>query len=376
MKQRDLKLCVFLSDPMSRLYIKGEIKARYYNPDNLFSRVHMISFSDADIAAEKVQTTVGDAKLEIHCVGKPNFFNLALIFRRISLLIKKIGPDLLRAYDISLRGALVCYFAKKVRTPCVISIHNNFEEQRKYDKRPILQLRRLFERYALINCDTLICVSQTLKRYAQKYRTRTIRVIYNRVDLNRFASFKENNLQDHSPFKLLSVARLVAQKNQECLIRAIKDLDVRLTLIGSGPKHSQLSRMAGALGIREKLEFIPSVPHSQIEKYYHQADLFILSSHYEGFCIPIIEAMAAGLPIVASNLEVISELVNGSACLCKNNPDDFKKTIELLMDNRQLRAELGKKARERAALFNSTGLELQERKSCEELLNTMDRERR
>jgi len=369
MRNNGLKLFVFLADPMSRLYSKGEIKERYYNPDNLFSQIDMISFSDSDIAADKVRIIVGDAKLKIHSVGKPNIFNLLLILRRIGRLLKIIHPDLLRAYDISLRGALACYFSKKMNIPSVISIHNNFDEQRNYDSRPILQLRRPLERYSLNNCDTLICVSETLKGYAQRYRTKNIRVIYNRVDLNRFSVSGKRDLQSDGPFKLLSVARLVSQKNQECLIKAIKDLDVKLTLIGDGPKFSHLERVARALGVTGKVEFIPSVPHNRIQDYYRNADIFVHSSHYEGFCIPVIEAMATGLPIVASDLEVISELTDGCARLCPNNPGDFAAALKQLMADRKLCNDLGEKARKRAAIFSSIDLETEERACYQELLD-------
>ncbi len=372
MIDKHLKLCIFLTDPMIRLYNKGEIKERYYNPGNLFNQVDMISFSDRDIEADKIRIIVGDAKLKIHSVGKPNIFNLFLILRRIKRLLNIIHPDLLRAYDISLRGALTCYFSKKMNVPSVISIHNNFRQQRNFDKRLILQLRRPLERYSLMNCDLLICVSETLKRYAQKYAPKRIRVIYNRVDLSRFSSLSKKSQQDHEPLRLLTVARLVDQKNQECLLKAIKDLNVKLTLIGSGPKYTRLRRMAEDLGITQKIDFIPSVPHNQIQRHYHQADLFVLATHYEGFCIPIIEAMAAGLPIVASNLEVISELTDGCALLCENTPKDFAEAIRDLIDQPQLRSQLGKRARDKALSFSSTELESKERGSCEELFSIAD----
>jgi len=369
MSDKSLNLCIFLTDPMKRMYEKGEIKPRYYNPNNLFSQIDMISFSDSDIAADKVRIIVGDAKLKIHSVGKPKIFNLLLILRRISRLLKIIHPDLLRAYDISLRGALACYFAKKLSIPSVISIHNNFDEQRKHDKRPILLLRRFLERYSLVNCDLLICVSESLKRYAQRYGPKGIRVIYNRVDLSRFSSLGRGNLNNSRPLKLLSVARFVDQKNQECLLRAIKDLGVHLTLIGSGPKRQALMKIARDLGIEQKIEFIPSVSHNRIQDYYRAADIFVHSSHYEGFCIPIIEAMATGLPIVASDLEVISELTNGCARLCPNNPQVFADSIRQLVSDPKLCRELGNRARERAQTFNSAGLENKENDCYQELLN-------
>lgn len=328
----------------------------------------MVSFSKADIDTKKIQTVAGDARLFIHCVGRAGIFNLASVLRRIAIIIRQVKPDFIRAYDISLRGALACYYARKSGIPSVISIHSNFDEQRKHDKRPLLQLRKLFERYSFSNCDMLICVSETLRRYAQKYNPKILRVIYNRVDLENFAPQKKDKPVERTR-RLLSVARFVYPKKQECLIRAIKDLDVKLVLIGSGPLRDPLKKLAQNLGIIHKLEFIPSVPHNRIHEYYRQADIFVHSSHYEGFCIPIIEAMAAGLPIVASNLEVLSELSAGCAYLCENNPNNFRDAIKKLMENRQLRTELGEKARRRSVIFNSIDLEKKEKKAYQELLD-------
>lgn len=63
------KLCVFPNDPIIEYYKKGEIKSRYYNPDNFFEKVHFISFIENDIEEFKVQTLVGSAQLKIHSVG-------------------------------------------------------------------------------------------------------------------------------------------------------------------------------------------------------------------------------------------------------------------------------------------------------------------
>ena len=327
----------------------------------------MVSFSKADIDTKKIQTVAGDARLFIHCVGRAGIFNLASVLRRIAIIIRQVKPDFIRAYDISLRGALACYYARKSGIPSVISIHSNFDEQRKHDKRPLLQLRKLFERYSFSNCDMLICVSETLRRYAQKYNPKILRVIYNRVDLENFAPQKKDKPVERTR-RLLSVARFVYPKKQECLIRAIKDLDVKLVLIGSGPKSDSLKKLAHKLGIMHKLEFISSVPQSRIHEYYRQADIFVHSSDYEGFCIPVIEAMACGLPIVASDLEVVSELTNGCASLCSNNPQDFTDAIKRLFSDPKLCQEAGEKARKRAEIFSSPELEKKEKDCYQELL--------
>ena len=73
-----LKLCVFSNDPIISYYNKGEIKPRYFNPNNFFDEIHIISFIDNDIDSSKVQTLAGDAILHIHPVGKLNTFNIVI----------------------------------------------------------------------------------------------------------------------------------------------------------------------------------------------------------------------------------------------------------------------------------------------------------
>jgi hypothetical protein len=60
------KLCVFPNDPIISYYMKGEIKDRYYNPDNVFDEIHIISFIDTDVDASLVQKIAGNGKLIIH----------------------------------------------------------------------------------------------------------------------------------------------------------------------------------------------------------------------------------------------------------------------------------------------------------------------
>ena len=63
-----MKLCIFPNDPIIAYYQKGEIKERYFNPENLFDEIHIISFTDKEIDVSKVQQIAGNAKLIIHTV--------------------------------------------------------------------------------------------------------------------------------------------------------------------------------------------------------------------------------------------------------------------------------------------------------------------
>ena len=147
------------------------------------------------------------------------------------------------------------------------------------------------------------------------------------------------------PVSILSVGRLVTQKYQECLIRAIERLPAVLTLIGDGHLRSHLETLASSLGLGDRTTFVASVSHAQIAERYRHADIFAMATHYEGFCIPVLEAMAAGLPIVASKIPPIEEIVGDCGILVDNDPAAFAAALRTLIQDPALRAALGGRAR-------------------------------
>ena len=369
-QKRKLKLCIFLSDPLKVYYQKGEIKEGYYNPKGIFDEVHIVSFCDKDIDEEKVQEVAGRGKLFIHCLAQADFiniFSLLSLRNKIMDLIKNISPDAIRAYDASLRGALACYCAKKLHVISFVSIHTDYDEQRKYDKRPALKLRKFLERYVLANADIVICVSEHVKAYALRYRKGPIEIVYNSVDLGRFKKEKDK-FTDSAVVNILCVGRLNAGKNQECLIKAIQHLDVKLTLVGDGNLYGYLTKMTRELNIEGKVNFVKSVPHREIHRYYQEADIFAISSRYEGFCIPLIEAMACALPIVASDIPAIREVVNGCGVLVENYPAAFRNEFQRLIRDVDFSRELGKKGMERARMFDLSDAEEKQGRIYEEAI--------
>ena len=83
-------LVVFPNDPIKAYYKKGEIKERYYNPCNFFDEVHIISPCDKDIEEDKVQTIVGNAKLNIYPIGKFNPLKFFSYRNKVLKLVKEI----------------------------------------------------------------------------------------------------------------------------------------------------------------------------------------------------------------------------------------------------------------------------------------------
>ncbi len=356
---RSLKLCVFLTDPMRIYYKKGEIKTMYYNPRDVFNEVHMISFCRKDINPDVIKEVAGSAKLFIHSVGNINIFFLPFTIIKISYLIKKISPDIIRAYDPSLRGVIAVLCGKKFGIKTVISLHANLDEQRIFRKEFKFKIRKFLERFSLSNASKVICVTDYLVSYARRNGAKDITVIYNRVDIKRFSNDRKRD--GNTVKEILCVARLDSQKYQECLIKALKSLDMHLTLIGSGKMEKYLKKLVTELGVSNKIRFIDSVANKEISIYYNMADIFAIATHYEGFCIPLIEAMASGLPIVASDILPIREVLGDAGILLENKPEVFSDTFRRLRDDKNLYKSLSQAGKRRVLTFDSEIIENKEK---------------
>ena len=178
---------MFLTDPLRAFHEKGEIKPRYYNPQDLFSDVHFISPAAEDIAPAAVQCLVGPARLVIHPLGPRYYATAWSRFGAVARAAAAAAPDVVRAYDPALRGALAVHWARRLGVQAVVSIHADFDEQRRYEPRLSRRARVLFERYTLARADAAICVTRHVQRYAARHGAPRPTVIFNRVDTGRFA---------------------------------------------------------------------------------------------------------------------------------------------------------------------------------------------
>lgn len=163
------KLVVFPNDPIYKYYQKGEIKPRYYNSGNLFGEVHLISLCKQDIEAERVQTLVGDARLMIHSIGRPSPLSFPFYFSRALSLVTQIRPHVIRGHGIWQAGSLATYVGKSLNIPTIVSLHNDHNELRKYDKAFKYKLVKILEWYTLHYTDCAICVSKHVERFARRY---------------------------------------------------------------------------------------------------------------------------------------------------------------------------------------------------------------
>jgi colanic acid/amylovoran biosynthesis glycosyltransferase len=156
-------------------------------------------------------------------------------------------------------------------------------------------------------------------------------------------------------FEVICVGRLVAAKGQHVLLAAILQLQasgraVRLRLVGDGPDRESLEAYVDKSGIAESVVFEGAVNQDRIRDLYATADIFALASFAEGIPVVLMEAMAMGIPCVATWINGIPELVRDSIdglLVPPSDVDAFASAIARLMDDAELRHRLGAAGRER-----------------------------
>lgn len=378
--QRAYRLVVFPNDPIYKYYQKGEIKAGYWNPGNMFAEVHLISLADGEVEAEKVSSLAGDGQLFIHAIGRPSYGELLRLGKyrdKVLALVAQINPHLIRAHNPSLHGWLATQCARKLVIPSIISLHADYSRCHNfrilglgYFPRFIRSVaeRLLFESHALGHADRILPAYAFPARYARSFRQAGIEVIYNKVFSDKFGSGEKKR---NGRFSILSVGRHIPGKNPEPLIRAIEHLDVELVLIGTGPLTNRAKQVVQQLGIGEKVRFIDAVPNESIHEYYQAADVFAIAIEYPGICIPVLEAMAASLPIVVPKplWEDEPELLGSDAAVVvENSPWGFRDAFAKLMEDSELRQQLGTKAREKFAAVEGGIMERREAQLFHELI--------
>lgn len=205
------------------------------------------------------------------------------------------------------------------------------------------------------HADFVISNSQGLKELALRSNPqKEIGVIYNGIDVEEFSPAQQKGEQEE--FTILCVSRVTPRKGIRFLIQAFKLLsgryhNARLVIVGDGNEKKSLEDLVLSLDIREKVNFAGVVGHEKVATYYRKADVFVLPSLNEGMSNVILEALACGLPVVATDTggtkELVTEGVNGLIVKMRS-ADDLADKIEKLMLDSQLKNQMGAQSRKLA----------------------------
>lgn len=151
------------------------------------------------------------------------------------------------------------------------------------------------------------------------------------------------------PLRLLSVGRLSVQKNVPRLLEAMARVQapIELVLVGDGDERPRIERMIETLGLRN-VRLVGAAHGGELLDWFRWGQAFVLSSDKEGLPLALLEAMAAGLPIVATDVPGTHELLQGYGILTGVDPAELAAGITRLAEDPALRAELARRGRAHA----------------------------
>jgi glycogen(starch) synthase len=219
---------------------------------------------------------------------------------------------------------------------------------------------RPFVRYLWDDANALVSVSEGLREHAITVhpQVQDIMVIPNGVDTDEF---RPRPTPHPGPVTILCVARLIRRKGIDYLIDAAALLRERTTtpfqivVVGDGYHRSGLEQHVAKEGLDAYFTFRGGVPHQELPPLYQAADVFCLPSLAEGMANVLLEALASGLPLIATktsgSLEIVHPHRNG---MLVNQADaaDLAEKLLMVIENPALRQQFGSESRRRAALFS------------------------
>jgi glycosyltransferase involved in cell wall biosynthesis len=269
-------------------------------------------------------------------------------FWEVVSALKDLRPDLVTAHGAKV-GILGRLAARLLRVPLVVTVHG----WACAPGTPPLQaaVSRRLERTIGPLASKVITVSEFDRRFGVDARL---------VSENRVVTV-HNGMPDvspelragpgRSPVRLVMVARFEPQKDHATLLRALGGLlshSWDLDLVGDGPLRPAMETLASSLGIRERVHFLGQ--RRDVDQILSQSQISVLVSNWEGFPLSILEAMRAGLPVVASGVGGVAEAVedgNTGYVVPQGDTDTVRDRIERLLASPALRVELGTNGRRR-----------------------------
>lgn len=219
---------------------------------------------------------------------------------------------------------------------------------------------RYFDKGLFNSYHRVVCISQAVKESLMKWLEdngeEKYPIIENGVDLKLFHEAKKLEREEIgiSPgeIALIMIARLNRAKDHITLLKSLKKLPLnyKLILAGDGETKGEIQKAVEEMGLQQRVRLLGM--RTDVSALFHTADIAIHSSHFEGFGITAVEAMASGIPLVASDVPGLGEVVRGGGLVF--NPGDENDLTEkiLSLENNEYREKISQREREQSKKYS------------------------
>ena len=290
----------------------------------------------------------------------------------VDQLLPSLKLDVIHTHHPVLLGQTAARKAAEMDLPLVFTFHTQYREYTHYIPLPQEAIQEFLKgavetwlRDFMGLCQHIVIPSESMKEILiRDYGLRArYTVIPTGIDLEPCQLADREALRASQGWQadkiLVSTGRLAQEKNWPTLIRAAQKVyqkhpDLRLVLIGSGPKKSALQELASKLDMAERVTFTGELPFSDVIVYLKAADIFGFASVTETQGLVTMEALAAGLPVVAVDGSVTRDIVdNGEqGFLVRNDADELAASVNRLLESPEMMQKFHLRAIEKVKVFD------------------------
>lgn len=340
---KTLKIVIFTKLYPPKWIGGTEIETQYVARSlvELGNDVYVVVSKDDDLP----EHTVVDG-VHIYRIAHPRIRYLGgLIFwLKSASQIKRIRPDIVHIPDLG-NGGLGLIVNAFLRLPYVVWAQGS-------DVNAPSRFQSILSRFVIMRAAIVISLSEDMKkRILGMARAHRIIVLHIGVDYERFRSCDTERRHFDKTITILYVGSLLRLKGVNYLVEAMRIIArdhkrVRLLIIGDGACRSELEAQVRDLCLEDSIFFIGRIKNEEICNYMSQASIFVLPSLSEGLPLVVLEAFAAGLPVIATRVGGIPEILEDGKngfLVEPRNPEEIAKNISLLLSNSELRQDISKR---------------------------------
>jgi glycosyltransferase involved in cell wall biosynthesis len=333
--------------------------------------VYELSKRLVKMGCEVLVITLGD-DCSIYNVGRIKVYrlasmNLTKIFqmqlsvpksiRTVLRVAKEFSPDIIHAHNIFFTTSLLAVLVKHVfHRKMVLSAHlgdiSNLALLGQWKALAAETYEKILGRIIISSSDVVIAVSNSVRKHILSLGAspKKVIVIPNGVDLEEFGL--QSDVHKGNESNIIFVGRLIPNKGLEYLVKAAEILvdekvkRIKFKIVGDGPCRQQLEELVAKHGLSTHFEFLGHVP--RVSDVLREGGIFVRPSLTEGMPLTVLEAMASGLPVIATNVGGTSEIIihNETGILIEpGNVKQLAEAIKYLIESPNEALRLGQNAR-------------------------------
>jgi glycosyltransferase involved in cell wall biosynthesis len=302
-----------------------------------------INFSEFEL--QVMRTRVGATNFIRHLTTPfviAGFF-FRFLFRRYDLAHVNVGPK-----GSTYRKIGVCMILVSLGIPYLVHLHGSGYDAYYRSAPPLLQY---LIRFTFVRAKLVVVLGELWRQFAVSdlgVAEANVRIVYNGVPDHGVSSYTTRNA-----IKITSLGLVGTRKGTDVLLQALALLPTRIAwrcIIGGNGKLSFYAQMSSELGIQDRVEFLGWIDGARVVSLLHETDIFVLASRFENQPLTILEAMAAGVPVISTRIGAIPEQIRDGISGILVEPGDAEALRDALMhliENQEERIAMGRAGRKR-----------------------------